>query len=143
VARLLVVPPRDAEVTIDTTKVVASSTTAAPPAGSANFTPLSAAPKGAAPPPGSDRLSAAYAEHGLPLTLLILFVGGLALNLTPCVFPMIPITMGFFAMQSDGRRSRDLPRSYVIGLVITYSGHGVFAALSGRMFGSWLQSPAV
>jgi len=139
-------PPRDAEVTIDTTNVVAATTPGvAPAAGSANFTPLSAAPKGATPPPGNDRLSAAYAEHGLPLTLLILFVGGLALNLTPCVFPMIPITMGFFAMQSDGRRSRRfaLSISYVIGLVVTYSVLGVFAALSGRMFGSWLQSPAV
>jgi thiol:disulfide interchange protein DsbD len=124
--------------------VIASAPTAAPPAASSGFTPLSAAPKGAAPV-GNDRLSAAYAEHGLPLTLLILFVGGLALNLTPCVFPMIPITVGFFAMQSDGRRSRRfaLSLSYVIGIVITYSVLGVFAALSGRMFGSWLQSPAV
>ncbi|HEX9460417.1 MAG TPA: protein-disulfide reductase DsbD domain-containing protein, partial [Thermoanaerobaculia bacterium] len=128
-------PPRDADVTIDTANIVATiAPGVAPAAGSANFTPLSAAPKGGAPPPGNDRLSAAYAEHGLPLTLLILFVGGLALNLTPCVFPMIPITMGFFAMQSDGRRSRRfaLSISYVIGLVITYSVLGVFAALSGR-----------
>ncbi|HEV7486229.1 MAG TPA: cytochrome c biogenesis protein CcdA [Thermoanaerobaculia bacterium] len=132
-------PPRDAEVTIDA-NVVAATT----PATSSSFTPLSAAPKGAAPI-GNDRLSAAYAEHGLPLTLLILFVGGLALNLTPCVFPMIPITVGFFAMQSDGRRSRRfaLSLAYVLGIVITYSALGVFAALSGRMFGSWLQSPAV
>ncbi|MEA2344497.1 MAG: thioredoxin:protein disulfide reductase [Thermoanaerobaculia bacterium] len=131
-------PPRDAEVTIDA-NVVAPA-----PATSSSFTPLSAAPKGATPV-GNDRLSAAYAEHGLPLTLLILFVGGLALNLTPCVFPMIPITVGFFAMQSDGRRSRRfaLSLAYVLGIVITYSALGVFAALSGRMFGSWLQSPAV
>src|SRR5258708_6830493 len=134
-------PPRDAEVTIDTKTVVAPVASAA---GGTNFTPLSAAPKGAIPA-GNDRLSAAYAEHGLPLTLLILFVGGLALNLAPCVFPMIPITVGFFAMQSDGRRSRRfaLSLAYVLGIVITYSALGVFAALSGRMFGSWLQSPAV
>jgi thiol:disulfide interchange protein DsbD len=134
-------PPRDAEVTIDTKTIVAP---VALPAGGANFTPLSAAPKGAVPV-GNDQLSAAYAAHGLPLTLLILFVGGLALNLTPCVFPMIPITVGFFAMQSDGRRSRRfaLSLAYVLGIVITYSALGVFAALSGRMFGSWLQSPAV
>jgi thiol:disulfide interchange protein DsbD len=134
-------PPRDAEVTIDANVVAAVAPT---PATSSSFTPLSAAPKGAAAV-GNDRLSAAYAEHGLPLTLLILFVGGLALNLTPCVFPMIPITVGFFAMQSDGRRSRRfaLSLAYVLGIVITYSALGVFAALSGRMFGSWLQSPAV
>jgi thioredoxin:protein disulfide reductase len=136
-------PPRDAEVTIDA-KVIAAAPPAATPPTSSGFTPLSAAPKGATPV-GDDRLSAAYAEHGLPLTLLILFVGGLALNLTPCVFPMIPITVGFFAMQSDGRRSRRfaLSLAYVLGIVITYSALGVFAALSGRMFGSWLQSPAV
>lgn len=145
-------PPRDAAVTIDAANVVAGApappapaTTAAPaPAGS--FTPLSAAPKDApAAPPANDRLSATYAAHGLPLTLAVLFLGGLALNLTPCVFPMIPITVGFFAMQSDGRRSRRfaLALAYVVGIVITYSALGVFAALSGRMFGAWLQSPAV
>ncbi|MDQ6799831.1 MAG: thioredoxin family protein [Acidobacteriota bacterium] len=107
----------------------------APP--SQNFTPLSAAPK--------DRLTSTFLSHGLPLTLLILFLGGLALNLTPCVFPMIPITIGFFAMQSDGRRSRRLAlsASYVGGLVIMYSALGVAAALSGKLFGSWLQNPAV
>src|SRR4051794_33170159 len=136
-------PPRDAELTIDANAIAPVATPTAPST-SSSFTPLSAAPKGGAPV-ANDRLSAAYAEHGLPLTLLILFVGGLALNLTPCVFPMIPITVGFFAMQSDGRRSRRfaLSLSYVIGIVITYSVLGVFAALSGRMFGSWLQSPAV
>jgi len=108
---------------------------AAPPQGS--FTPLAAAP------PTS--LSSAFMSHGLPLTLLILFVGGLALNLTPCVFPMIHITVGFFAMQSDGRRSRRfaLSSAYVLGIVLMYSALGVVASLSGKMFGSWLQAPAV
>lgn len=104
----------------------------------ATFTSLSNAPKG-------DRLANAFATSGLPLTLLIIFVGGLALNLTPCVFPMIPITMGFFAMQSDGRRSRRfaLASLYVLGIVIMYSSLGVVASLGGKMFGAWLQQPAV
>lgn len=99
----------------------------------------------AAPPPPPDRLAAAFASSGLPLTLLILFVGGLALNLTPCVFPLIPITIGFFAMQSDGRRGRRLALSsmYVLGIVITYSILGVIAGIGGKMFGAWLQLPAV
>jgi len=103
----------------------------------AGYVPLTSAPK--------DRLTSTFLSHGLPLTLLVLFLGGLALNLTPCVFPMIPITLGFFAMQSDGRRSRRfaLSASYVAGLVIMYSALGVLAALSGKMFGSWLQHPAV
>jgi thiol:disulfide interchange protein DsbD len=104
----------------------------------ASFTSLANAPKG-------DRLANAFATSGLPLTLLIIFVGGLALNLTPCVFPMIPITMGFFAMQSDGRRSRRfaLAGLYVLGIVIMYSSLGVVASLGGKMFGAWLQQPAV
>ena len=101
--------------------------------------------KPAATPEPQDRLSRTFASSGLPLTLLILFLGGLALNLTPCVFPLIPITLGFFAMQSDGRRARRFALSgmYVLGIVITYSALGVAAALGGKMFGAWLQLPAV
>lgn len=115
-----------------------------PPAGgTAAFTPLSSAPKNPVAP--GDKLASTFAASGLPLTLLVLFVLGMALNLTPCVFPMIPITLGFFAMQSDGRRSRRFALSafYVLGLVIMYSSLGVVASLGGKMFGSWLQQPAV
>jgi len=128
-------PPRDAKGVIS-----AAGGGGAPQGG---FTPLTAAPKG--PVVNRDRLSSTFLSHGLPLTLVILFIGGLALNLTPCVFPMIPITIGFFAMQSDGRRSRRfaLSASYVAGLVIMYSALGALAALSGKMFGAWLQYPAV
>lgn len=137
-------PPKTVSTDIAITGAPAASSPAVATAStpSASFTPLTAKPKNPVP---NDKLAATFAEHGLPLTLLILFVGGLALNLTPCVFPLIPITLGFFAMQSDGRPSRRfaLSLSYVIGIVVTYSALGVFAALSGRMFGAWLQSPAV
>ena len=116
---------------------VAATVAPLPATPQASFTPLAAAPR--------DRLSSAFFSHGLPLTLLILFVGGLALNLTPCVFPMIHITVGFFAMQSDGRKSRRfaLSLAYVGGLVLMYATLGWLAALSGKMFGSLLQNPAV
>ena len=131
-------PPKNAVADIDVTKL-----TTVPAAGT-NFTPLTAAPKGAKAATG-DRLADTFASQGLPLTLLLLFIGGLALNLTPCVFPLIPITLGFFAMQSDGRRSRRFALSamYVLGIVITYSVLGVLAALGGKLFGAWLQLPAV
>jgi len=138
-------PPNTARTEIDAAVVKAApvlATPAAPPAAT-KFTPLSAAPKGAAA--GGDKLAQTFASRGLPLTLALLFLGGLALNLTPCVFPLIPITLGFFAMQSDGRRSRRFALSfmYVLGIVITYSVLGVLAALGGKMFGAWLQLPAV
>lgn len=146
-------PPNTATADIDVTKTTAAAatTTSAPASpdasaggASTSFTPLSAAPKGTAAAP-RDRLAQTFASSGLPLTLGILFLGGLALNLTPCVFPLIPITLGFFAMQSDGRRSRRLALSsmYVLGIVVTYSVIGVLAALSGKMIGAWLQLPAV
>jgi len=105
------------------------------------FTPLSEAPKN----PTRDKLAETFASKGLPLTLGLLFLGGLALNLTPCVLPLIPITLGFFAMQSDGRRSRRFALSsmYVLGLVVMYSALGVMAAIGGKLFGAWLQLPAV
>ncbi len=111
------------------------------PAATLNFTPLSAAP----PNPSRDKLARTFASRGLPLTLALLFIGGLALNLTPCVLPVIPITLGFFAMQSDGRRSRRVALSsmYVLGLVIMYSTLGVVAAIGGKLFGAWLQLPAM
>jgi len=127
-------PPKSVSAEISTNVVAAAA--------SKNFTPLSAAPKNPMP---NSKLAEVFAAHGLPLTLLVLFLGGLALNLTPCVFPVIPITLGFFAMQSDGRRSRRfaLSAAYVFGIVIMYAALGVAAAMAGKLFGAWLQSQAV
>jgi len=84
-------------------------------------------------------------SHGIALTLLIIFIAGLLLNLTPCVYPLIPLTVGYFSSQTEGKRGRRIGLSlfYVLGLAFTYSILGVFSALSGRLFGAWLQLPAV
>ena len=86
-----------------------------------------------------------FAGRSLPAILGLVFLAGLALNLTPCVYPLIPITVGFFSRQSEGKTSRTfgLALAYVLGMSVTYSALGVFAALSGSLFGSWLQKPAV
>jgi thiol:disulfide interchange protein DsbD len=137
-------PPRDASTEISTV-VVASTTTTTASTPNANFTPLTAAPANAKPVDSNDKVASTFAAYGLPLTLVVLFLGGLALNLTPCVLPMLPITLGFFAMQSDGRRSRRflLSVAYVLGIVVMYASLGVVAALSGKLFGAWLQNPLV
>jgi thiol:disulfide interchange protein DsbD len=85
------------------------------------------------------------AGKSLPLLLGLVFVSGLALNLTPCVYPLIPITLGFFSRQSGGKvgGTFGLAVVYVLGMSVTYSALGVFAALSGSLFGAWLQKPAV
>ncbi len=86
-----------------------------------------------------------FAGRSLPALLGLVFLAGLALNLTPCVYPLIPITVGFFGRQAAGKTSRNLGLAvlYVLGMSVTYSALGVFAALSGALFGSWLQKPAV
>lgn len=101
----------------------------------------SGAAAGGEPAPGSGPFSG----RSLPAVLGLVFLAGLALNLTPCVYPLIPITVGFFSRQSEGKTSRTfgLALAYVLGMSVTYSALGVFAALSGSLFGSWLQKPAV
>ncbi|HSB64444.1 MAG TPA: cytochrome c biogenesis protein CcdA [Thermoanaerobaculia bacterium] len=85
------------------------------------------------------------AGKSLPILLGLVFVSGLALNLTPCVYPLIPITLGFFSRQTGGNKGGTfgLALAYVLGMSVTYSALGVFAALSGSLFGAWLQKPAV
>lgn len=83
-------------------------------------------------------------SRGLLVVFLFAFVSGLALNLTPCVYPMIPITISIFGSQGGGpRRAFVLALFYVLGMAITYSVLGTFAALSGSMLGSALQNPLV
>ena len=81
-------------------------------------------------------------------TLLGIFAGGLALNLTPCVYPMIPITVSFFG----GRTAQGRPGQiklvlhglcYLMGLALTNSTLGVIAALTGGLMGAMLQNPIV
>jgi thioredoxin:protein disulfide reductase len=95
---------------------------------------------GGAPSPGG--LSQRFLAGGLLLQLALVFVGGLALNLTPCVFPLIQITIGFFLAQKQSRGWL-LALTYALGMVVTYSSLGVVAALTGSLFGAALQSPWV
>ncbi|HEU5248930.1 MAG TPA: cytochrome c biogenesis protein CcdA [Thermoanaerobaculia bacterium] len=115
-------------------------------AAAAAAVPLSAAPKGGASATGSSKDFGDMLErNGLFLVLLTVFAGGLALNLTPCVYPVIPLTVGYFGNQSSGSRGRlfGLAGLYVLGMATMYSILGVAAALSGRLFGSMLQNPWV
>ncbi len=84
-------------------------------------------------------------SKGLFITFILVFFGGLALNLTPCVYPLIPITVSYFANQSTGKISRSfvLALFYVLGIALTYSILGVVAANTGSLLGSALQNPLV
>ena len=78
-------------------------------------------------------------------TFVILFVAGVLTSLTPCVYPLIPITVGVFGARKAEQRARSvlLSATYVGGIAAMYSALGLFAALSGKAFGSFLSSPWV
>lgn len=92
-----------------------------------------------------DGIASTLESSGLLLSILFVFLGGLALNLTPCVYPLIPITIGYFGGQSEGKTSKlfVLGILYVLGMALTYSIVGVVTAMSGAIFGTLLQNPIV
>ena len=81
------------------------------------------------------------------IALPLVFLGGVLTSLTPCIYPMIPITVSLVGGQSVGslRRKRwhafALTLTYVMGLALVYAGLGLFAGLSGTMFGAVSTNP--
>jgi thiol:disulfide interchange protein DsbD len=93
---------------------------------------------------------AAIAERlsSSPATALpALFLAGVLTSLTPCIYPMIPITAAIVGGQTVGETTRPrwrpalLTLAYVMGLAMVYSALGVFAGLSGTMFGTVSTNP--
>jgi thiol:disulfide interchange protein DsbD len=108
-----------------------------------------AVPPGTAPsgvvPPASAAASSPFEGKGLPLIFGLVFLGGMALNLTPCIYPIIPITVSYFGGQSGGKKGSLVLHAvlYVLGMAVTYSVLGSIAAFTGGLFGAALQLPAV
>jgi len=92
-----------------------------------------------------ERIANALKIGGTTAALILVFVGGILMNLSPCVFPMIPIVVGYFGQQSEGKFTRRvaLGAVFLLGLVLMYSTIGLVAALTRTMFGSILQNPWV
>ena len=106
--------------------------------------------------PGQGRVSAASSptegiagrlarslERGSWIAFLIVFLGGLLTSFTPCVYPMIPITLAVIGAQATGGKFRGFVLSlfYVLGIAVTFSTLGVIAAKTGGLFGSYAQHP--
>ena len=74
-----------------------------------------------------------------------LFVAGLATSLTPCIYPMIPITAGLLSGTARGQRRTGrtvgLTLTYAAGLALVYATLGLLAGLSGSLFGTVSSSP--
>jgi cytochrome c-type biogenesis protein len=73
------------------------------------------------------------------VALATLFAAGIATSLTPCIYPMIPITAGLLSGVTSGRqptrRTVSLTLTYAAGLALVYATLGLLAGLSGNLFG--------
>ena len=76
------------------------------------------------------------------LTFLGVFLIGLGLNLTPCVYPMLSVTVSLFGKNRAENRLQAFVRAlvYVLGMAVMYSGLGVLTAFTGGLFGSFLSN---
>ncbi|MEX0684465.1 MAG: cytochrome c biogenesis protein CcdA [Balneolales bacterium] len=93
----------------------------------------------------ASEFAAIFENRGNLLAFITIFFIGLALNLTPCVYPMLSVTVSIFGSQNESHGGVIFSKAllYVLGIATMYSGLGVAAAFSGGLFGSWLQSPLV
>jgi len=84
-------------------------------------------------------------RKGYLITVILIFFMGILLNLTPCVFPVIPLTLGYFISQSEEKTVKIffLSLFYVLGIAMMYSFLGVIAGVTGTLFGSALSNPFV
>lgn len=98
-------------------------------------------------------IAAIFQESGLadalgasPLSALaVLFGAGLVTSLTPCVYPMIPITAGILAgttgPEASRRRTVTMTFTYVTGLALFYALLGLIAGMTGSLFGAVSANP--
>ena len=113
------------------------------PDNSSDNSPDGSSDNGGAEAPGSELVNI-FLAHGIVIGLLAVLLGGLALNLTPCVYPLIGVTIAYFGNQGGGpRKIAVLAVIYVLGIALTFSLAGVAVALSGGLFGAALQNPLV
>jgi thiol:disulfide interchange protein DsbD len=124
------------------TTSAAAETTASAPQGAGFAT---APPAGGAAAAAVDNPIARLFARGSFAAFLGLFAIGLALNLTPCVYPMLGVTVSIFGARRAAPPLQvfGLAALYVLGMAVMYSTLGVAAAFTGGLFGGALQSPVV
>jgi thiol:disulfide interchange protein DsbD len=141
-------PPTEVTVKANAVELNAKATAKAePPPTTDKVDENAASTPAAAPPPPTSANAASPAkapeEKGLLLGLLVAFLAGLGASLTPCVYPMIPITMAIIGAKGGGKlRGLSLSLVLVLGMAVTYTALGIVAARSGATFGAFAQKPA-
>jgi cytochrome c-type biogenesis protein len=84
-----------------------------------------------------------YIHGSFILAYAAAYLGGVLTSLTPCVYPMVPITIAFIGASSSGSRAKGFLLSivYVLGMSVTYTCLAAIAALTGELFGQIQASP--
>jgi len=74
---------------------------------------------------------------GSPLDYIFAFAGGVLVSLTPCIYPLIPVTVFYISSKSGSSQAKGFGLSliFVTGLAVTYSVLGLIASLGGKIFG--------
>lgn len=85
----------------------------------------------------------AYLHGSVILVLLAAYLGGVLTSFTPCIYPVVPITIAYIGARSSASRLKGFVLSivYVSGMSLTYTALGGFAALSGKLFGQIQTNP--
>lgn len=85
----------------------------------------------------------AHLQAGSPLAYVIAFLGGILVSFTPCVYPILPVTVGYIGSRTGGSRRKAflLSASYAVGMAMTYAALGMAAGLSGSVFGEATAHP--
>ncbi|MGD9546949.1 MAG: protein-disulfide reductase DsbD family protein [Candidatus Krumholzibacteriia bacterium] len=94
----------------------------------------------------ADKITAFIERRGLGLFLVVVFGFGLLMSLSPCIYPMIPITLAVIGAQSQEKGALHglvMSVTYVVGMALVYA---ILGALSATVFSgitAFMQSPAV
>ncbi|MGB3400719.1 MAG: cytochrome c biogenesis protein CcdA [Candidatus Deferrimicrobiaceae bacterium] len=85
----------------------------------------------------------AYLAAGSLLSYAAVYVGGVLVSFTPCIYPVLPITVGYIGGRSQGSKAKGffLSLSYVLGMAIIYAALGSVAAATGQVFGQVAANP--
>jgi len=84
-----------------------------------------------------------YLEQSVLYAYVAAYLAGVVVSFTPCVYPVIPLTVAVIGGQGEtsGARGFVLSLFFVLGLALTYTVLGMFAALTGKLFGTIQSSP--
>ena len=82
-------------------------------------------------------------QSNLIYILFLAFLAGIVTSFTPCIYPMIPITVGILQSQASNSLTHNFfsALSYVFGIALVYAGLGYASATTSLIFGKWLASP--